>query len=100
MNSMAMSLAALILSGVKSRASILVDTSIASIMSMPSVSTLSICSDDLGRAIAMMIITRASVLSRNGKCLMTFISPLPVRIHGTMVDTLKWGFLSLNSRYR
>ena len=67
MNSMAISFDALIRSGVRSRASILVETSIARIISIPSVSILSICSDDLGRAMARTIITRAKVLNRNGR---------------------------------
>ena len=64
---MAMSFAALTLSGVKSLASMVVDTSIANIMSIPSVSTLSSSVDDLGRAIDTIIRQSAAILSTKGR---------------------------------
>ena len=91
MNSIAMSLAALMRSGAKSRASIEVETSIARTMSIPSVSTFSICSEERGRAMAMTIITRASVLSRKGKWRRYSITECPPARNGTEVDTLRWG---------
>ena len=100
MNSMAISLAALSLSGLKSRASILVDTSMASIMSIPSESTLSTCPDVLGLAIAMIISTMATVLNINGTCLTAAMTECPVLIHGIIVDTLRCGRLSFSSIYR
>ena len=89
MNSMAMSFAALILSGVKSLASILVDTSIASTMSMPSVSILSIWVDDLGRAMATIIIDKATVLRIMGICLIMPSTEGPPASHGPMPETLR-----------
>ena len=89
MNSIAMSFEALIRSGVRSLASILVETSIASTMSIPSVSILSISVEDLGRAMAITIMTRAKVLSRNGRCLSTAMNDVPETIQGTEEDTLR-----------
>ena len=82
MNSMAISLAALIRSGVKSRASILVETSMARTMSMPSVFVFSISDEDLGRAMAMIIITIATIRSTNGMCRRTDNTDFPDAIHG------------------
>jgi hypothetical protein len=58
-------------------------------MSIPSVSTLSISSEDLGRAMATIIIDRANTLSIKGICLTTDIKDLPLRVQGIMVDTLR-----------
>ena len=91
MNSMAISFDALIRSGVRSRASILVDTSIASTISIPSVSTLSISSDERGRAMATTISDSAAILSRKGTCRKNDMNDLPLNIHGTDVETLRCG---------
>ena len=99
MNSMAMSLATLIRSGVKSRASMVVDTSIVSTMSMPSVSTDSISEDDLGLAMATMIRHSAAVLKAKGRCRITFSGEKPFRSHGLIVDTRRWGLRSESSIY-
>lgn len=84
-----MSLAALILSGVKSLASILVETSIARTMSMPSVSILSILLDERGLAIAMIIIDNATVRSSIGACLRYDSTDLPPAFQYLMSDTLR-----------
>ena len=86
---MAMSFAALILSGVKSLASILVETSIVSMMSIPSLSTLSIFSEERGRAIAMTMRARATVIMAKGRCLTTDITEKPPFFHGIITDTLR-----------
>ena len=100
MNSIAMSLAALILSGVKSLASILVETSIARTMSIPSVSTFSIFVDDLGLAMATTINDSAAILRTNGICLTTPRTDLPPDFQGLTFETLRCGLLSLISTYR
>ena len=100
MNSMAMSLAALMRSGLKSRASILVDTSIAKTMSMPSESIFSIWEDERGRASAMIISERAAILRTNGRWRSTDRMLLPPASQGAAVETLIWGLLPLSSRYR
>ena len=56
-------------SGLKSLASILVDTSIARTISIPSLSTLSISVEDLGRAMATIMRHRAQSLKAKGRCL-------------------------------
>ena len=99
MNSMAMSLATLILSGVKSLASMVVDTSIASTMSMPSVSTVSVSEDERGRATATIIRQRAAVLNANGRCRITASGEKPACLHGRTVDTRMCGLRSESSRY-
>ena len=58
-------------------------------MSIPSVSILSISVEDLGRAMAITIMTRAKVLSRNGRCLSTAMNDVPETIQGTEEDTLR-----------
>ena len=57
-------------------------------MSIPYVSIFSISVDDLGLAMAMIIITRAKVLRRKGRCLSTAMKDVPVIVHGTEEDTL------------
>lgn len=89
MNSIAISFDALIRSGVRSRASIDVDTSIARMMSIPSVSILSISSDERGRAIATIIIDKAKILNRKGTWRINAITERPEAIHGTEVETLR-----------
>ena len=84
-----MSFAALILSGVKSLANILVETSIARTMSMPSVSILSILVEERGLAMAMIIITRAAVRNMNGTCLSTDIAERPPAFQNFTSGTLR-----------
>ena len=86
---MAMSFAALILSGVKSLANILVDTSIANTMSMPSVSILSACEEERGLAIHIIIRTNAAVNNTNGMCITTFHTRDAPLSHGNLLLTLK-----------
>ena len=50
---------------------------------------LRVSSADLGRAIAITIITSAKILSRKGICLMTAISDFPPAIQGTEDETLR-----------
>ena len=97
---MAMSLAALILSGVKSLASILVETSMARTMSMPSVSTLSTLVEERGRAIATTIKHKAAVLRMNGIWRTYERTERPPAFQGTALDTLRWGLRSLISTYK
>ena len=66
MNSMAISLAALRRSGVKSRASMEVETSMANMMSMPSVSTFSTREEERGRAMATTSRHSAAMRSTKG----------------------------------
>ena len=86
-----MAFAAPILSGSKSLASILVETSSASTMSIPSVSILSNVDDDLGRAIASIIAASAITLQMNGRCLAAFFSLLPLYFHGIAEETTTYG---------
>ena len=97
MNSIAMSLAAESLSGVKSRASILVDTSMARTMSMPSVSRFSTSLEERGRARATIIRDRAAMRRAKGRCLMTESTDRPPFVHGRTEDTLRCGLRSLSS---
>ena len=97
MNSIAMSLATLILSGVKSLASMVVETSIASTMSIPSVSTDSTSDEERGRATATMMRQRAAVLNAKGRCRSTESGEKPPFLQGRIVETLRWGLRSLSS---
>ena len=99
MNSMAISFAALMRSGLKSRASILVETSIARTMSMPSTSTRSVSVEERGRARAITIITRATVRSRKGRWRSQAITDLPPLTQGVRVDTSRRGLRPDSSRY-
>ena len=87
-------------SGLKSRASILVDTSIARTMSIPSVSIFSISVLERGRAMAMIIITRATVRSRKGRCLSTARGEVPPFSQGAAVLTRRCGLRSRSSIQR
>ena len=98
MNSIAMSLAALMRSGVKSRASILVETSIAKTMSMPSESIFSISLEERGRARATMIRLSAASRSTKGRWRSTASGEVPVCIHGAAVDTRRCGRRPASSR--
>ena len=100
MNSMAISLAALIRSGLKSLASILVETSIARTMSIPSVSIFSICEEERGRAMATMISDRAAIRSAKGRCRSTERALRPSSFHGRAVETRRCGLRPESSRYR
>ena len=99
MNSIAISFDALMRSGVRSLASILVDTSIARTMSIPSVSTFESSSEDLGRASATTIITRAKVLRMKGMWRSMFIYDMPPFLQGVATDTLRCGWRPALSRY-
>ena len=66
-----------------------VETSIASTMSIPSVSTLSISSEERGLAIATTIIDNAKILNANGTWRRNDMNDLPLKVHGTEVDTLR-----------
>ena len=94
---MAISLAAEILSGVKSLASMLVDTSMVSIMSMPSDCTLSNFEDERGRAIAMIIRDKAAILKTNGICLTILRTVFFSCFHGMAFETRRCGFRPLSS---
>ena len=100
MNSMEMSLAADRRSGLKSRASMEVDTSTARTMSMPSVSTRSISLLERGRAMQMMIKARAARRKASGRCRMMPRMDFPPFSHGVTVDTRRCGRRSFSSRYR
>ena len=91
MNSMAIFLAASILSGVKSLASILVETSRASTMSMPSASVLVTLDDDLGLAMAIIINATVIMRSTNGRCLRTPAGPALRRPSPAVVDKDTYG---------
>ena len=91
MNSMARSLAALIRSGLKSRASILPETSIASTMSIPSVSTRSICVDERGRAMQTISSDSAAMRRMNGRCRSQDRTEPPPDFHGVTDDTRRCG---------
>ena len=94
---MAMSLAALILSGVKSRASILVETSMAKTMSIPSMSIRSTLLDERGRAMQTTMRHKAAILKMKGICLTIPRTERPPAFHGVAFETLKCGILSLIS---
>ena len=83
---MAMFLAASIRSGVKSRASILVDTSRARTMSMPSVSVLLTLDELRGRAIATISRATAISLSTAGRWRSTLAAPALAAEKGAAVD--------------
>ena len=100
MNSTAMSLAALMRSGVKSRASMLVDTSIANTMSMPSVSTFSVSVDERGRAMATMMRQRAAMRRMKGRCRSQARVDLPPASQGCRLETRMCGRLPPSSCQR
>ena len=97
MNSIAMFLAAPILSGLKSLASIEVETSISRTMSMPSVSVCSKDSEERGLAMARIISARAMVLRMNGICLSKRLALLSFTCHPPKFDTVIEGDLPLTS---
>ncbi len=85
-------------SGLKSRASIEVETSISSTMSMPSVSTFSKFLESRGRAMATISSARAAMRSTNGKCRSARRSHDGLYIHLFTAETCSEGaspFISL-----
>ena len=100
MNSMAMSLAAFIRSGSKSRASILVDTSMARTMSIPSVSTLSDCDEERGRAMHTTMRHIAARRRSSGRWRSTARGVLPPLCHCFPEATFRLVRLPVSSRNR
>ena len=78
-------------SGVKSRASMDVDTSIANTMSMPSEFTFSTSLEERGLARAMTSSAMAAVNSAIGRCRSTASAALPFRSHGAAMLTRRCG---------
>lgn len=86
-----MFLAASMRSGVKSLASILVETSRASTISIPSVSVLLTLEDVLGLAMARMSRATAIILRTAGRWRSTPANPVPVLPKGAAVDIATYG---------
>ena len=85
-------------SGLKSLASILVETSIAKTMSMPSVSTFSMSLDERGRHMARIRAVRARILNTKGRWTSQLYTVPPDAFQGAREDTLICGRLPRSPR--